>query len=492
MFNFDKNILHRDASILVIDKPAGIAVHRGTGKIPHLEETLKALSFGLPNPPQLAHRLDAGTSGCLVLGRHKVALTHLGHLFKTGKIKKIYWAIVNGSPSDDTGVIDFSLSKQSNDKRCWWMKVDPQGQESITEYSVLVRTNTNLTLVELRPITGRTHQLRVHCQAMGFPILGDAIYGNNSAIKGSYLHLHARSVTIPYNPKKPNIHNDENTFKNTLGLIAGRGDLPHKIITAQRDKRSIVVIAFEGQTPITFSKNLAPNIPVLWVKMGVIGPILDFFKHWGVSDVTMAGGLTRPRLRDLSVDRIGANWLKTIGINAFKGDNHLLSSVVTLLENEGLCVVPPHTLIDNLFVHTTGVLTKSRPTADNNTDIKHGVAILNALSTFDVGQAIVVHDGCVLGIETIEGTEAMLKHVKELDRTQVTTAAGVFVKKKKINQNEKVDLPTIGPDTIRQVRDAGLCGIAIEAEAVQVLDLNEVIRIADEVGIFIMAYDDGL
>jgi tRNA pseudouridine32 synthase/23S rRNA pseudouridine746 synthase len=204
MFNFDKDILFRDASVLVINKPAGVAVHRGMGKGPNLEETLKNLSYGLPNPPQLAHRLDAATSGCLVLGRHKAALTHLGHLFTTGKIKKTYWAIVNGGPDSDEGIINFSLSKQSPDKRRWWMKIDPKGQEAITEYTVLKRADT-LTLIELRPITGRTHQLRVHCQAMGFPILGDAIYGTKGMNEPSYLHLHARTVIIPYNPKKPAI-----------------------------------------------------------------------------------------------------------------------------------------------------------------------------------------------------------------------------------------------------------------------------------------------
>jgi tRNA pseudouridine32 synthase/23S rRNA pseudouridine746 synthase len=96
-------------------------------------------------------------------------------------IKKTYWAVVNGSPQEDEGVIDFSLSKQSTDKRRWWMKVDPDGQNAITEYSVLQRSNANLTLIELRPITGRTHQLRVHCQAMGFPIWGDAIYGRKAS-----------------------------------------------------------------------------------------------------------------------------------------------------------------------------------------------------------------------------------------------------------------------------------------------------------------------
>lgn len=202
MFNFDKNILFRDAMILVINKPTGVAVHRGMGKGPNLEEVLMSLTFGLPNPPQLAHRLDAGTSGCLVLGRHKIALTRLGNLFKEGHIKKTYWAIVDGAPPCDVGVIDLPLAKQSAFKHRWWMKVCPDGMPSKTEYRVLQRGNDNTTLIELIPITGRTHQLRVHCQAMGFPIRGDAIYGEKEADKSVLLHLHAKEITIPLYPKK--------------------------------------------------------------------------------------------------------------------------------------------------------------------------------------------------------------------------------------------------------------------------------------------------
>lgn len=201
-----KNVLHRDALMLVVNKPTGVAVHPGTGKGPNLEETLKELSFGLPNPPQLAHRLDAGTSGCLILGRHRTALKRLGDLFSTGQIKKTYWAVVTGFPVEDEGVINLPLGKQSPDKRRWWMKVDPNGQEAITEYRVLSRGDIGLTLLELSPITGRTHQLRVHCQAMGFPILGDNIYGLRDRPDTLDLHLHARAVTIPYHKKNTPIH----------------------------------------------------------------------------------------------------------------------------------------------------------------------------------------------------------------------------------------------------------------------------------------------
>lgn len=269
---------------------------------------------------------------------------------------------------------------------------------------------------------------------------------------------------------------------NTLALIAGRGDLPHKIIDAQKDKRSIVVVAFEGQTLIEFTQSLPPEIPVLWVKLGVIAPVLDFFKQWDVSDVTMAGGLTRPKLRDLSMDRAGARWLTALGASAFKGDDHLLGGIVGLLEKEGLSIIPPHDLVEDLFTFA-GVLTARSPTPDDQNDINHGITILNVLSPYDVGQAIAVHDGCVLGIETIEGTAALLGNIRALGRS----TGGVLIKMRKVGQNQKVDMPTIGSETVAQVRDAGLSGIAIEAGGVQVLDLVDVIRIADEAGLFIIS-----
>lgn len=197
-------ILHRDALILVIDKPAGLPVHPGPKGGETLTDHLDALRFGLPRRPQVAHRLDRETSGCLALGRHSQALARLGELFKTGAAEKVYWAVVEGGPPEEAGEIDLPLAPRSPD-RGWWMRVDPAGQAALTRYRVLGRA-PGLALLELRPVTGRTHQLRVHCQASGFPIVGDPIYGTAPRFGGPGLHLHARALTLPYNPKKPPIH----------------------------------------------------------------------------------------------------------------------------------------------------------------------------------------------------------------------------------------------------------------------------------------------
>lgn len=188
------SLLHRDGLMLVINKPAGIPVHRGPKGGENLEDGFDALRFGLPRAPSLAHRLDRDTSGCLVLGRHRKALARLGLLFKQGRIGKTYWAVVEGTPDAAEGLIDMPLARLDA-TRGWWMKVDPLGLPSQTRWRVLGHDGGR-SWVELSPLTGRTHQLRVHCAAMGWPILGDPIYAATPP-DGPRLHLHARSVSIP-------------------------------------------------------------------------------------------------------------------------------------------------------------------------------------------------------------------------------------------------------------------------------------------------------
>jgi tRNA pseudouridine32 synthase/23S rRNA pseudouridine746 synthase len=227
-------LLYRDGMMLVIDKPAGIAVHRGPKGGESLEDHFDALRFGLPRRPALAHRLDRDTSGCLVLGRHRKALAQLGKLFKSGAVGKIYWAVVEGGPDGDEGRIELPLGRRDM-SRGWWMKHDPAGQSATTKWTVMGRSKTppplregvrggcrdvrherqriatpdhpppypppqgggNFTWLALEPLTGRTHQLRVHCAAMGWPIRGDTIYGTASRQDGTVLHLHAREIVVP-------------------------------------------------------------------------------------------------------------------------------------------------------------------------------------------------------------------------------------------------------------------------------------------------------
>jgi tRNA pseudouridine32 synthase/23S rRNA pseudouridine746 synthase len=193
-------VLHRDGLMLVLDKPAGLPVHRGPKGGGSLEDWFDHLRYGLPRAPALAHRLDKDTSGCLVLGRHRKALAHLGLLFKHGKVGKTYWAVVEGGPDKEEGVINLALARL-DESRGWWMKPDPKGLPSVTTWKVLGRSGS-MTWLALTPVTGRTHQLRVHCAAMGWPILGDNIYGTAPRFGGPVMHLHAREITVPLSKNK--------------------------------------------------------------------------------------------------------------------------------------------------------------------------------------------------------------------------------------------------------------------------------------------------
>jgi tRNA pseudouridine32 synthase/23S rRNA pseudouridine746 synthase len=200
-------ILYRDGLMLVVDKPAGFAVHKGPKGGESLEDHFDALRFGLPRAPALAHRLDRDTSGCLVLGRHRKALAELGRLFKAGRVGKTYWAMVEGGPAEDEGRIDLPLGRMDV-TRGWWMKPDPLGQPASTTWKVLGRSGDGaprLTWLALEPLTGRTHQLRVHCAAMSWPIVGDSVYGSAPRSGGLPLQLHARAIVLPLYKNRPPI-----------------------------------------------------------------------------------------------------------------------------------------------------------------------------------------------------------------------------------------------------------------------------------------------
>ncbi len=209
-------VLHRDALMLVIDKPAGIAVHvTGHDKIA-LDQSFKHLQFGLPNPPQLAHRLDRGTSGCLVLGRHRQALIKLGKLFENQKVVKTYRAICVGVPAEASGVIDRAILKSGVGSK-WKMSLDEAGQRAVTEYRVLrtfsienmgaVGAPLQLSEIEFSPKTGRTHQIRLHAAlALGCPVVGDPFYGPDDgdfSAANLPMMLHAERVEIPLSHNKP-------------------------------------------------------------------------------------------------------------------------------------------------------------------------------------------------------------------------------------------------------------------------------------------------
>jgi tRNA pseudouridine32 synthase/23S rRNA pseudouridine746 synthase/23S rRNA pseudouridine1911/1915/1917 synthase len=216
-------LIYRDAMMLVIDKPAGIAVHvTGHDKVA-IDQSFKYLQFGLPNPPQLAHRLDRDTSGCLVLGRHRQALIKLGKLFAEQQVEKTYLAIVMGQPAEAEGVIDAAILKSGQGSK-WKLSLDPAGQPAVTHYKVL-KSNGALSVMEFLPKTGRTHQIRLHAAyGLGCPIVGDPFYGPKEGEWSATVQpmmLHAHSVIVPLNYKKDPIRAEAPVPEAMAALIAG-------------------------------------------------------------------------------------------------------------------------------------------------------------------------------------------------------------------------------------------------------------------------------
>jgi 23S rRNA pseudouridine955/2504/2580 synthase len=197
-----ERVLYNDDDVIVLDKPAGLAVQGGSGTHRHLDGMLDALRFGAERP-RLVHRLDRDTSGVLVLARTAHAAAELTAAFRGRDARKVYWAAVVGVPHPLEGRIDLPLAKAGGPKGERVAVADESGQRAVTRYRVADRAGKRAAWLVLEPETGRTHQLRVHAAALGTPILGDGKYGGRDAfLKGGgispKLHLHARAIRLPH------------------------------------------------------------------------------------------------------------------------------------------------------------------------------------------------------------------------------------------------------------------------------------------------------
>lgn len=192
-------ILHQDQDIIVIDKPAGLAVQGGSKTHRHIDAMLDALRLDAVERPRLVHRLDRDTSGVLVLARTAAVARVLGQAFRSRKVRKIYWALVVGRPSGNQGRICVPLAKRGSAGNERMAPAIQRGKPALTEYTVVDSAGHTSAWLALMPSTGRTHQLRVHCAALGTPILGDGKYGRAAAFLPGVarrLHLHAREIAM--------------------------------------------------------------------------------------------------------------------------------------------------------------------------------------------------------------------------------------------------------------------------------------------------------
>jgi hypothetical protein len=224
-----------------------------------------------------------------------------------------------------------------------------------------------------------------------------------------------------------------------------------------------------------------------WIAVGQLGRATRLFREEGCRDLILIGTLTRPALSEIRLDWGTLRVSRQIWAAFRGGDDHLLSGIGRILEQDGFRIVGIRDVAPDLLM-PAGRLTRAAPDAQTEADIARGRDVLNALSPFDIGQAVVVIDGHVVGVEDIEGTDGLLARIVGLrwqGRIRSAAGRGVLVKAPKSGQDLRFDLPTIGPTTIDGARDAGLAGVAAVAGVTQIVDPQGVIAAADAAGLFV-------
>lgn len=264
-----------------------------------------------------------------------------------------------------------------------------------------------------------------------------------------------------------------------LGIIAGSGGLPRRLIESCRATgREVFVLALEGEAE---SETVA-SVAHAWCRIGAAAKGLKLLRDNGVVDLVIAGGVRRPSLSAVRPDWRAAKFFAKVGYRLL-GDDGLLSAIAKELEIEGFRLIGAHELLDERAAAPEGPLGRLNPNAEAMTDIARGIAIARAIGALDVGQAVVVQQGLVLGVEAIEGTDALLRRCAALRREG---PGGVLVKIEKPGQETRIDRPTVGPQTVLLAAEAGLAGIAVEAGSILMLDRDRVIREADAAGLFVI------
>jgi DUF1009 family protein len=268
-----------------------------------------------------------------------------------------------------------------------------------------------------------------------------------------------------------------------LAVLAGGGQLPGQVVGAARAAgREVFVLAFEGET----DPAVVEGVPHQWLVLGAVGAALRALHAAEVEDVVMIGPVRRPALGSIKLDWRGFQVLTKVGLGAGAGDDGLVTAIVGELEGEGFRVIGVDDLLNGLLA-PEALLTRAAPDAAATRDIEHGIEVAARLGELDVGQAVVVQHGLVLGVEAVEGTDQLLARCAGLRRDG---PGGVLVKLKKPRQERRADLPTIGPETVRAAAGAGLAGIAVHAGNCLIIERADVIEAADRAGLFVIGVGD--
>jgi len=268
-----------------------------------------------------------------------------------------------------------------------------------------------------------------------------------------------------------------------LAIIAGGGTLPSALADAAAAQgRAVHVIGIRGEADAKISR-----FPHTWLKWGEVGKLFATLEGLGCRDLVIIGSVSRPDLANVRFD-FGAiknlPFLLGLGVG---GDDQVLSSVVRFLEGKGYRVYGAGEVAPELLA-AEGTLGAKAPSPEDRADIEAGFRVVSALGRLDVGQAAVVVKGRVLAVEAAEGTNAMLARCDEMRKGagRRRGLAGVLVKAPKPGQEERVDLPTIGPETVEMAAQAGLAGIAVAAGRVLIADRDATIAAAGQHGLFLI------
>jgi UDP-2,3-diacylglucosamine hydrolase len=261
-----------------------------------------------------------------------------------------------------------------------------------------------------------------------------------------------------------------------LGIIAGRGDWPRRLADACAGQgRDCFVIALNGFC----EAELLGDLDHVWVDLGAVGKTLKSLKQEGCEDVVMAGPIDRPSLSTVKPDMRALKLMPKL-LKA-RGDNGLLSVLVEEFESEGFVVVGIDDVMENVLADI-GAMGRVQPDETQQADIHRGIDVVKGLGALDVGQAAIVQQGFVLGVEAAEGTDALITRCANMQRPG---SAAVLVKMAKPHQDRRADLPTIGLRTIKAAVQAGLAGIAVEEDNVIIVEREAVIEAANEAGLFL-------